>query len=328
MKKKYIIILLILLFISVLVIYIYPIKKNNIYKQKLIKDIYQNTTIKDIKYLNKDNNYYIIIAEDKVVVLDLNYEEVYSIDKSKIKDNKKPLTYRRGNIYYEEKIKEKAIVELIQNPTEEIKKSVIEQIPVEQKENIIEEEIEIIKNELKKDPKFIQMCQNRAMSENEKLEELEMQIENLKGKKNYIEESIAELELHHKKQRKQLAEEFEKEKQINNARIIEMQNTTIEQEKDKPSFWNKIADKIFNFKIVATVSFVMYQLSNKVPPERILKNVKHFRKNYDKYVENPELIQRELKIMEYMDIGLSKIEESEKIDLNKEKSRDDYDLEL
>ena len=174
----------------------------------------------------------------------------------------------------EEKIKEKAIVELIQNPTEEIKKSVIEQIPVEQKENIIEEEIEIIKNELKKDPKFIQMCQNRAMSENEKLEELEMQIENLKGKKNYIEESIAELELHHKKQRKQLAEEFEKEKQINNARIIEMQNTTIEQEKDKPSFWNKIADKIFNFKLVATVSFVMYQLSNKVPPERILKNVR------------------------------------------------------
>ena len=140
----------------------------------------------------------------------------------------------------EEKIKEKAIVELIQNPTEEIKKSVIEQIPVEQKENIIEEEIEIIKNELKKDPKFIQMCQNRAMSENEKLEELEMQIENLKGKKNYIEESIAELEIHHKKQRKQLAEEFEREKQRNNARIIEMQNTTIEQEKDKPSFWNKI----------------------------------------------------------------------------------------
>ena len=121
----------------------------------------------------------------------------------------------------EEKIKEKAIVELIQNPTEEIKKSVIEQIPVEQKENIIEEEIEIIKNELKKDPKFIQMCQNRAMSENEKLEELEMQIENLKGKKNYIEESIAELELHHKKAKENnLAEEFEKEKTNKiNARI-------------------------------------------------------------------------------------------------------------
>ena len=228
----------------------------------------------------------------------------------------------------EEKIKEKAILELIQNPTAEIKKSVLEQLPEEQKENIIEKEIEIIKEDLKKNPEFIQMCQNRAISENEELEKLEMQIENLKGKKDYIEESIAELEIYHKKQRKQLAEEFEKEKQRNNTRIIEMQNTTIEQEKDKPSFWNKIADKIFNFKLVATVSFVMYQLSNKVPPERILKNVKQFRKNYDRYVDNPELVQRELKTMEYMDISLEKIEESEKIDLNKEKSRDDYDLEL
>ena len=229
----------------------------------------------------------------------------------------------------EEKIKEKAILELIQNPTAEIKKSVIEQLPEEQKESIIEEEIEIIKEDLKKDPEFIQMCQNRAIADNEELEELEMEIENLKGKKDYIEESIAELEIRHKKQRKQLAEEFEREKQRNNARIIEMQNTTIEQEKDKPSFWNKIADKIFNFKLVATVSFVMYQLSNKVPPERILQIVKHFRKNYDRYVDNPELVQREFKTMEYMDIGLEKIEESEQIDLRKEElSKDEYGQEL
>lgn len=229
----------------------------------------------------------------------------------------------------EEKIKEKAILELIQNPTAEIKNSVIEQLSEEQKENIIEEEIEIVKEDLKKDPEFIQMCQSRAIADNEELEELEMEIENLKGKKDYIEESIAELEIHHKKQRKQLAEEFEREKQRNNARIVEMQNTTIEQEKDKPSFWNKIADKIFNFKLVATVSFVMYQLSNKVPPERILKNVKQFRKNYDRYVDNPELVQKELKTMEYMDIGLEKIEESEQIDLRKkEMSKDEYEPEL
>lgn len=107
MKKKYIIILLLLLLILILTIYIYPTEKNNKYKQKLIKDIYQNTTIKNIEYLNKDNNYYILVAANKVVVLDLNYEEVYKIDKNKIKDNTKDITYRRGNIYYEEKIKEK-----------------------------------------------------------------------------------------------------------------------------------------------------------------------------------------------------------------------------
>lgn len=228
----------------------------------------------------------------------------------------------------EEKIKKKAISELIKNPPAEIRQAVIEQLPEEQKESIIEEEIEIVKEDLKKDPQFIQLCQNKAMLENEELLELEVQIENLKCKKDYIEESIAELEIQHKKQRKELAEEFEKEKQKNNARILEMQNTTIEQEKEKPSFWNKIADRIFNFKIVSTVSFVMYQLSNHVPADRILKNVKQFRKNYDKYINNPELIQRELDKMAYMDIGLEKIENSERKDLMKEKSRDDYDLEM
>ena len=34
------------------------------------------------------------------------------------------------------------------------------------------------------------------------------------------------------------------------------------------------------------------------------------------------------KVAKFLYPGLSKIEESEKIDLNKEKSRDDYDLEL
>ena len=228
----------------------------------------------------------------------------------------------------EEKIKQKAITELIKNPSEEIKKAVIENIPEEQKKSIVEEEIETVKEELKRDPEFIKICKNKAMYESEKIEELEAEIEDLQGKKDYIKESIADLEIQHKKQRKQLEEEYEKEKQRYNTRILEMQNTTIEQEKNKPSFWNKIADKIFNFKIVATISFVMYQLSHQVPPERILKNVKQFRKNYDRYVDNPELVQRELKTMEYMDIGLEKIESSEQKALINEKSRDDYDLEI
>lgn len=228
----------------------------------------------------------------------------------------------------EEKVKQKAISELIKNPPAEIRQAIIEQLPKEQKESIIEKEIEIVKEDLKKDPQFIQLCQNKAMLENKELLELEVKIENLKGKKDYIEESIVELEIQHEKQRKKLDEEFEKEKQKNNARILEMQNTTIEQEKEKPSFWNKIADRIFNFKIVSTVSFVMYQLSNRVPADRILKNVKQFRKNYDKYVNNPELLKKELDKMVYMDIGLEKIEDSEQKDIMKEKSRDDYDLEM
>ena len=229
----------------------------------------------------------------------------------------------------EEKIKQKVISELINNPTEEIKKLVIEQIPEEQKENIIEEEIENVKEELKKDPDFIQICQNKAMSENEELEELEMQIENLNGKKDYIEESIAELEIQHKKQRKALAEEYEREKQKYNARIIEMQNTTIEQEKSKLSFWDKLAERVEKSKLIATFSYIAIQFDQGIPGAEILRNVKKFRKNYDKYRDSLQLLKNDMELFEkdtYTNISIEKIEESERLDIQKQQEKeDDYE---
>ena len=231
----------------------------------------------------------------------------------------------------EEKIKQKVISELIRNPTEEIKKLVIEQIPEEQKENIIEEEIENVKEDLKKDPDFIQICQNKAMSENEELEELEMQIENLNGKKDYIEESITELEIQHKKQRKALAEEYEREKQKYNARIIEMQNTTIEQEKSKPSFWDKLAERVEKSKLIATFAYIAIQFDQGIPGTEILRNVKKFRKNYDKYRDSLELLKNDMEMFEkdtYTNISIEKIEESEKLDIQKQQEIEeelDYD---
>ena len=106
MKKKYLICILILIIIIPLFLIIYPINKNNKYQKDLIKDIYNNTNIKEIKYLNKDNNYYIIKTKDKVIVLDLNYEEVYNIDLSLLQSSNLELVYRRNNLYYEKKIRE------------------------------------------------------------------------------------------------------------------------------------------------------------------------------------------------------------------------------
>ena len=231
----------------------------------------------------------------------------------------------------EEKIKQKIISELIKNPTEEIKKLVIEQIPEEQKENIIEEEIENVKEELKKDPNFIQICQNRTMSENEELEELEMQIENLNKKKDYIKESIAELEIQHKKQRKALAEEYEREEQKYNARIIEMQNTTIEQEKSKPSFWDKLAERVEKSKLIAAFAYIAIQFDQGITGAEILRNVKKFRRNYDKYRDNLELLKNDMELFEkdsYTNISIEKIEESEKLNIQKQQEIEeelDYD---
>lgn len=106
MSKKSLFILLMVFIVLILGIYIYPSIKNDNYQKRLIGDIYKNTDIKDIEYLNKDNNYYVVKDRDKVIVLDLNYEEVYSIDKSKLKDNDLDLVYRRNNLYYEEKIRD------------------------------------------------------------------------------------------------------------------------------------------------------------------------------------------------------------------------------
>jgi len=106
--KKKIIILLIIIFLLLtmifLIILIPPIKNNN-YQEELLETIYTNTKIKNVTYVNKDNNYYIIKTDNNVVVLDLNYEEVYT--KESVRESNLPLVYKRNNLYYEEKIREK-----------------------------------------------------------------------------------------------------------------------------------------------------------------------------------------------------------------------------
>jgi len=105
-KKKILIAIFIIIILIPSLVIMYPIIKNNNYKKELLNNIYNNTDIKEITYINKDNNYYIIKTEENVIVLDLNYEEKLSFDINKLKDNNLELVYRRNNLYYEEKIKE------------------------------------------------------------------------------------------------------------------------------------------------------------------------------------------------------------------------------
>ena len=105
MNKKVLITILIIIILLIFSIILYPIIKNNNYQKKLLNNIYENTDLKDIKYLNKDNNYFIIKTKDKVIVLDLNHEEVYSISTSEIKKSNLDLSYTRNNLYYKERIR-------------------------------------------------------------------------------------------------------------------------------------------------------------------------------------------------------------------------------
>ena len=105
MNKKVLITILIIIILLIFSIILYPIIKNNNYQKKLLNNIYENTDLKDIKYLNKDNNYFIIKTKDKVIVLDFNHEEVYSISTSEIKMGNLDLSYTRNNLYYKERIR-------------------------------------------------------------------------------------------------------------------------------------------------------------------------------------------------------------------------------
>ncbi len=93
--------------IIILLVVTIPSIKNNNYNKKILNNIYKNTDIKNIKYLNKNNNYYIIQDDKNVIVLDLNYDIVSTLELNALYKSNLNLVYRRGNLYYEEVIKEK-----------------------------------------------------------------------------------------------------------------------------------------------------------------------------------------------------------------------------
>lgn len=109
MKRKILYLVGIILFILILVFIsiIYPVMRNGDYNKKLFDDVYSNSNIKNINYVNKSNNYYIVKNDKEIVVMDLNYDKINSVNVSDIYDSDLDIVYRRGNIYYEEKINDK-----------------------------------------------------------------------------------------------------------------------------------------------------------------------------------------------------------------------------
>lgn len=117
------------------------------------------------------------------------------------------------------------------------------------------------------------------MSELENIEELEIKIENLSTEKDYLEESMAELEIQHKKQRKELAEEYEREKRRNIERIRQMQNTTYEEQQKNPSFWDSLKERISKSKFISSLIIFKMELDKKIPIPQILSDLKYFSKD-------------------------------------------------
>lgn len=107
MKKLIIIFVCLVVFLFGSVIYI--VNRNNNYLNNILKDIKNNSEIKEeIIYYNKYNNYYIVLTKYNIIVLDKDYKEVYnnSTEKFQDKTSEYEIIYKTDIPMYEETKKE------------------------------------------------------------------------------------------------------------------------------------------------------------------------------------------------------------------------------
>lgn len=97
---------IIIWFISILLILFFAILCMTInddrYNDKIIKNVLKNTSVKRVNYLNKYDNYYIVMDKEYVYVFDLKYNEILSKDIMLIHSNDKKydIIYKDNELLY------------------------------------------------------------------------------------------------------------------------------------------------------------------------------------------------------------------------------------
>ena len=93
------------LFISLLIM----ISLNNKYMEKLEKDIYKKTDVKDIKYINEYDDHYIVMNSENIYLFDNKYDEITRIKVNLVYENKNnyDIVYRNKTIMYMDNYKNK-----------------------------------------------------------------------------------------------------------------------------------------------------------------------------------------------------------------------------
>ncbi len=76
---------------------------NSHYWDRMIGEVQKHYQITDVSYVNKYNNYFIVMNDSYLVVLDSNYHEVMKEDVSKLSDRDKEwnIVYKLNKLMYE-----------------------------------------------------------------------------------------------------------------------------------------------------------------------------------------------------------------------------------
>ena len=75
------------------------VNNNFKYYDKMILQIKEKCGIDNIKYINKYNNYYVVLNDDYIYVLDSKYKEILKIDNALVHENK-----NHYDIIYDDKV--------------------------------------------------------------------------------------------------------------------------------------------------------------------------------------------------------------------------------
>lgn len=94
----------IIIFISLVLIFflsvIFIVYNNNKYENNILNEV-RDKYSKDVSYVNKYLDNYVVKTKDKVVVLNSKYEEVTSMNISDLYESSYYLVYRKNVIMYE-----------------------------------------------------------------------------------------------------------------------------------------------------------------------------------------------------------------------------------
>lgn len=94
----------IIIFISLVLIFflsvIFIVYNNNKYENNILNEV-RDKYSKDVSYVNKYLDNYVVKTKDKVVVLNSKYEEVTSMNISDLYESSYDLVYRKNAIMYE-----------------------------------------------------------------------------------------------------------------------------------------------------------------------------------------------------------------------------------
>ena len=99
--KKLVLVLVSIIILSFILIS-YMVNNNDKYIANLEKMIIDNTDIKLVNYVNEYDEYYIVSDKDNLYLVNMKYEIIFDIEKSKIHENSKnyDIIYKEDKLMY------------------------------------------------------------------------------------------------------------------------------------------------------------------------------------------------------------------------------------